>query len=272
MSTELVAASPPVVVRPYRVAYAEVLRVSEVTPHMRRVTLGGPDLAGVTSAGLDQRIKVLLPQQGQPEPMVARTPDWYARHQQLPEELRPVLRTYTVRAFRPAEPEMDVDFVLHGDTGPATRWAARARPGDRLVVVAPDVRHDLITGYEFRPPATAAWTLLAGDETALPALGSIVESLPDGHRALVFAEVRDAKAEQALAVPRGVELTWVRRDRGQTLLDVLRARELPQGPGYAWLAGEASAIRDLRRHLVAQRGFAKDEIYFAGYWRFGERS
>ncbi|GAA3544213.1 siderophore-interacting protein [Amycolatopsis ultiminotia] len=272
MSTDLAAANPPVVVRPYRVARVEVLRVTELNPHMRRVTVGGADLAGVASAGLDQRIKVLLPHRGQAEPVVSDGPDWYTRHQQLPEHLRPVLRTYTIRAFRPAAPEMDIDFVLHGDTGPATRWAARARPGDRLAIVAPDVRHDPITGYEFRLPATASWSLLAGDETALPAIGSIVESLPPGHRAQVFVEVPDAGAEQSLAIPGGVELTWVRRDGARTLLDAIRGREFPAEPGYAWVAGEASTIRQLRRHLVTERGFGKDQVYFAGYWRLGERS
>ncbi|MBK1783703.1 siderophore-interacting protein [Prauserella cavernicola] len=260
-------------VRPYRVARAHVVRVADVTPGMRRVTVGGAELASVTSAGLDQRIKVVLPQPGQHEPVVSTGPAWYGEHQRLPDDVRPVLRTYTVRAFRPGLAELDIDFVLHGDTGPASRWAARASAGDRLAIVAPDARHDPITGYEFRPPEGATWSLIAGDETALPAIAGIVEGLAPGHRAVVLVEIGTPGERQTLRAGPGVDVSWIVREDGpRRLLDAVRDTALPDGPGHAWIAGESGAITRVRRHLVSDRGFERGSVYFSGYWKRGEPS
>ncbi|MCP2163259.1 siderophore-interacting protein [Goodfellowiella coeruleoviolacea] len=259
-------------VRPYRVFPVTVRGAVLVTPRMRRITLAGAELAGATSSGLDQRIKVLLPQDGQREPVIGGDGDWYQHHQRLPEEVRPVMRTYTVRRFRPWDNELDVDFVLHGDTGPASRWAARAVVGDRLAVVAPDAQHTPIIGYEYRPPRTSEWSLIAGDETALPAIGAIVESLGPHDRAEVFVEVADQTEVQPLVSVADVRFTWICRDGARPgqprgLLPAVRAAALPDRPGYAWLAGEAGMIARLRRHLVGERGFDRGSVYFSGYWK-----
>lgn len=192
---------------------------------------------------------------------------WYQRYLAMPDDVRPVMRTLTVRRHRAQTGEVDVDFVLHGDGGPASRWAARAQPGDHVgMLAAPGL---------YLPPGTAQWQLIAGDETALPAIGAIVESMPPTTRALVFVEVASGAAEQPLDTPEGVQLRWVYRGaiaagRGNALLDAVRGATFPEGPPYAWIAGEARAVRMLRRHLVNDRGIDKAAITFTGYWRLGK--
>lgn len=261
--------------QPYALFRAAVVRTTPVTPLLRRITFGGPELAGVTSAGLDQRIKLFFPLAGQREPVVPAGENWYAEFRALPEDVRPVIRTYTIREFRPAQRELDVDIVLHrGDTGPGTTWAGAAAAGDRVAILAPDARHDTITGYEFKPPADTAWSLVAGDETALPAITSIVESLPAGSRALVYVEVDSLAELTPMTTAADVSLTWLSRagrraGRAGLLRAAIDRTAFPAGTPYAWLAGESSTVTDLRRHLVDERGVDRERVYFSGYWLLG---
>jgi NADPH-dependent ferric siderophore reductase len=258
----------------YALFRAAVVRTEQVTPHLRRITFGGPDLDGMVSGGPDQRIKLFFPLPGQVEPIVPEGENWYPEFRALPDDVRPPIRTYTVREHRPAGLELDVDIVLHGDIGPGSRWAGRAAVGDRIAILAPDARHTPITGYDFTPPADTGWTLVAGDETALPAITAIVGSLPAGHRALVFVEV-DSLAEQTpMSSAADVSLTWLSRAGrpavgGGLLRDAIAATTFPVGAPYTWLAGESSAVTDLRRHLVNERGIDKELVQFSGYWLLG---
>lgn len=261
-------------VSPYTTFRVRVHEVRQLTPHMRRITFRGPELAGCTSAGLDQRLKLLLPLPGQDEPVVPPGTDWYAGYRAMAEDVRPWMRTYTIRAFRPAATEIDVDFVLHGDTGPASAWAQRAAPGDRVAIVGPDARHSPIAGYEYRPADDAGPVLLVGDETALPAIGGILDALPAGRAARVFVEVSDLDEVQSLGSAADVEITWLPRcgtaaGRSRLLLDCVRESTLPGGSGYAWIAAESAAAKAVRRLLVNERGMDRKSVYFAGYWRLG---
>lgn len=258
----------------YALFRAEVVRTRQLTPHLRRITFGGPELAGATSAGLDQRIKLFFPLAGQDAPAVPRGENWYPEYRAMPEHERPFMRTYTIRYFRPAEHELDVDIVLHGDTGPGSTWAGRATAGDRVAILAPDARHTPIVGYECKPPADTDWVLLAGDDTALPAITAIVESLPAGRRALAFVEVDSLAEVTPMDTAADVTLTWLSRGGkpavgGGMLRETIARTTFPAGKPYAWLAGESSAITDLRRHLVNERGVEKELVYFAGYWLLG---
>jgi NADPH-dependent ferric siderophore reductase len=266
--------APVVNVQPYALFRAGVVRTCQVTPRLRRITFGGPALAGITSAGLDQRIKLFFPLPGQEEPDVPEGENWYPEFRAMPDDVRPAMRTYTIRDFRPAELELDVDIVLHGDTGPGSIWAGRASAGDRMAILAPDARHTPILGYEFKQPADTAWTLVAGDETALPAITAIVSSLPAGSRALVFAEVCLLADITPMSSAADVSLTWLSRANkpavgGGLLREAIGRTAFPDGPPYAWLAGESSAVTDLRRHLVNERGIDKERVYFSGYWLLG---
>src|ERR671921_1889646 len=139
---------------------------------------------------MDQRIKVVLPLPGQAVVDFPSDPDWYGAWRALPVERRMPIRTYTIRALRGEHGEVDVDFVLHGATGPASAWAETAVVGDEIVLVAPNARFPGPTGgFEWHPPADASCLLLAGDETAVPAICAIVESLPAGCDARVLLEI-----------------------------------------------------------------------------------
>ncbi|MEU5691807.1 siderophore-interacting protein [Actinosynnema sp. NPDC020468] len=259
-------------VEPYAHFEAEVLAVRSVGASLVRVTFGGPGLRDVTSSGPDQRIKVFLPRERGAEVRVPTGPDWYARYRELPEHERAVMRTYTIRSAR--DGEVDVDFVRHGDAGPASRWAGAVVPGERVVLFAPDARfpgyrRGARVGSDYAPPRDAVWQLLAGDETALPALSGIVAALPVDAVAHVLVEVPAEGDGVDWSVPPGVTVTRVVRDGRSDVLAAVREVTLPDGPGYAWLAGEAGLVRDLRRHLVRDRGLDRERVYFCGYWRRG---
>ncbi|MBB6373925.1 NADPH-dependent ferric siderophore reductase [Pseudonocardia eucalypti] len=251
-----------------------VVRTRRITPNLVRITVGGDGLAEYPYSAPDQWMKLFFPLPGQDEPIVPEVEGddvaaWYRRFQAMPDDIRPNMRTFTVRAHRPGDDELDIEFVLHGDQeghGPASRWASHARPGDPLGMLAGP--------SAFAPPADAPWLLLAGDHSALPAIASSVESLAPGTRALAYVELDDPADQQSLPASPDVLVHWVYRDagseRGQALVEELRRTDLPAGTPYVWLAGEAGMVRTLRRHLTGDRGIDKKAVTFVGYWRRGK--
>lgn len=238
----------------------EVTAVRRVTPRTVRVTFTGDGL-DTLEPWPDQQLKLLFPPPGRPVRLPADDDDdvmrWYQAYLAIPEDERPVMRSYTVRDRGQAT--IDVDFVLHDDEtadGPATAWARTAAPGDVLGRYGPDAAYR-------RPLSTADTLLIAGDETAVPAAATL---LAEVRNAVVFLEVPEAAEEQPLPG----DVHWVHRDgaeHGDRLLEAVRGAKLPDGSVAAWLAGEATMVRALRRHLVGERGFAKGDIEFTGYWR-----
>ena len=302
---------------PYRTYRTTVARRTQLSPNFLRVTLTGPDLVHFGTAGLDQRIKLVLPladgsftDVGQFDESVGMM-QWYRRWRELPDETRNPIRTYTIRAVRPDAREIDVDFVLHGTEGPASAWASTAAPGAPLVVIGPDARADETGGLEWNP-GDAGSVLIAGDETAVPAICAIVESLPAHVTGSVYIEVPTEADALPLAAPAGVAIRWLARGSaahglrlsaavhawgetraaedgtaqdsavsgtptttGAELADPNEDEvlwEVPDatvGSCYAWLAGEASTITALRRHLVRDLGIDRRSVAFMGYWRRG---
>ncbi|MFD3518600.1 siderophore-interacting protein [Streptomyces sp. NPDC058657] len=266
------ATTPPPADAPYRFFDLRVLRTERLSPSMLRVTLGGTGPAAMGSAGRDQRIKLFFPHPGQDAPVVPRDDDgnWYAAWCALDPHVRGIMRTYTTRDLRRDPDELVVDFALHpGAEGPASRWATAAAPGDRLCVLAPSGAEN--AGYDFRPPPGTTSYVLAGDESALPALAGILASLPPGAPARVWIEVQDPADRQHLPTAADAEVTWLVRDPASPLLDAVRAAALPDPASrpYAWIAGESATVRALRRHLVQDRGYDRKAIRFSGYWRPG---
>ncbi|MGV9264176.1 siderophore-interacting protein [Kitasatospora sp. NPDC003701] len=255
------------------VTYIQVIAVERVTPRTARITFEAERLDESVGRTPDQQVKLCFPRPGQAEPVLPGGGDdpmgWYQAYLAVPEDERPWMRSFTVRRRRPGGRVLEIDFVLHGDRGPASTWADRARPGDRLGMVGPSEL------YARPVPLAAAvagadWVLLAGDETALPAIATLLEALPAGTRAVAFLEVADAAERQSLATRADLAVHWLYRDGaapGGPLTEAVRAAELPGGTPFAWLAGEASAVRALRRHLVGERGLAKASVEFGGYWR-----
>ncbi|MDT0310274.1 siderophore-interacting protein [Streptomyces sp. DSM 44917] len=256
-----------------------VLRAARISPGFVRVTLGGAALSDFACGGRDQRCKVFLPRPGQARAAVPReapAAEWWPAWRRMPAGERAPMRTYTVREHRPEAGEageLDIDFALHADTGPASRWATRARPGDPLTLLGPVTADN--AGVDFRPPEGTDWHLLAADATALPAVAGILAWLPPGARARVWIEVEHAADRQELPTAADAEVTWLFRDllppaaRRDALPAALRAARLPEGTPYAWLAGEAGTVRELRRHLTGERGLDRRRITFTGYWRRG---
>lgn len=251
--------------------HGRVTAVRRVTPNMARITFDCPSLASAGPAAPDAYMKIFFPLAGQQRPELpppatgSEVLSWYHTYLAMPDEVRPHMRTYTVRAARPDSGEVDVDFVLHAESGgPASTWAEQAEVGSQVAFVGP---HGL---YEV--PDGTGWQLLVGDETALPAIGAILEALPNSARATVYVEIPDSGERQTFTTDATVELHWVARGarpHGESLLDAVRAADLPGGAPYAWVSGEASVVKLVRRHLVRERGFDKTSICFTGYWRQG---
>ncbi len=269
MTATATAATVPAT--PFRFFDLHVVRTERLGPTMVRVTFGGERLQELTSGGRDQRFKLFLPHPGQDAPVVPTESGegWFAAWRAMDPAVRGIMRSYTVREQRRDPDELDVDFALHGDGGPASRWAARACPGDRVIVLGPVVTDN--GGVDFRPPPGTDWMLITADETALPAVAGILAELPAGIPARVWVEVPHADDRQHLPTAADAEITWLVRDsrdhRRSGLLDAVRAAELPAGTPYAWVAGESGSVRELRRHLVGTRGFERRAVTFTGYWR-----
>jgi NADPH-dependent ferric siderophore reductase len=295
MTVPTVAAVPA-----YRSFAVSAVRVQRLTPSFVRVTFGGAELDEFASGGLDQRIKVLFPLPGRGLGDCPSGADWYGEWRALPPARRNPIRTYTVRAARPAQREVDVDFVVHdGATGPAGAWTRAARPGDEVVLIGPNARYAGDPGgIEWRPPAGAARLLLAGDETAVPAICAITEQLPGDAVGQVFLEVPGIGDLLDVRAPAGVRVTWLprgARSRGELLAAAVTGAALPdplleddatallwdvspddvltaRAERYVWLAGEAGVVTGLRRRLLADTGLDRAAVAFMGYWKAGRAS
>lgn len=255
---------------PFRFFDLHVLRVEQVGPGMVRVTFGGEDLKAFVSDGRDQRLKLFLAHEGQDAPVVPveAGEDWFGTWVALDANERAVMRTYTVRDARRDPDEMDIDFALHGDTGPASRWARRARPGDRVIVIGPSAVNN--GGADFIPPDGSEWVLIAADETALPAVEGILRWLPADLPARVWLSVADEGDKRELPSAAQVDVQWlVRNGAPDALAAAVEGAELPDGVVYAWIAGEAGMVRTVRRNLVRDRGIDRKAVTFTGYWRRG---
>ncbi|WP_394940234.1 siderophore-interacting protein [Psychromicrobium sp. YIM B11713] len=327
----------------------EVARVRSLSPHFKRITFYAEQLRqfGANAEGqtLDLRIKVMIPSAGHPLPDFAALMElpgmsWYQSWLRMDQHSRGFMRTYTVREARRELGEVDVDFVLHppvngGPAGPAASWAEQAAVGEKMVLIGPNGLAGPCLGIEFKPGASRR-LLLVGDETAVPAIAAIVESLDPETTGTVILEVPDAADFQDFRAPDGVSIQWLSRagqhgigehgavehgavehgaveygavQHGALLDAAVRAAVLPgshiapveledvdvdqeilwdtpedDGAGqagaapaergcaqlYAWIAGEAAVIRELRRYLVRDVGMDRHQVAFMGYWRIGK--
>jgi iron complex transport system ATP-binding protein len=324
-----------------------VSSVQELSPNFRRITFGGYSLRdfGVHGDTMDLRIKLMIPSlaaDGTPLPLPVfemSQSGWYREWLAMDPAVRGSMRTYTVRRSRldSVYPEIDVDFVMHfdsdGNGGPAANWALNAKPGDAITIIGPNnraahcVTAEIYSGIEWRP-GMAQRVLLAGDETAIPAISAILENLPSYMTGHAFLEVPEAGDFLDLKTDADVEITWLARGaaigrsrpHGEMLQEAVRlavpvpgwvaikasdggagpepedvnvdvdilwetpARmdtaaigatknpDIPAGamPFYAWIAGEAAVIKDMRRYLVRDVGIDRKQVAFMGYWRQGK--
>ena len=231
----------------------EVSRVEVLSPAMRRITFKGAELEGFAPEAPASYLKLIFPEPGQSEP-----------DRPLPDAPRPTaMRTYTPRAVRPDQHEVDVDFVLHGE-GPASHWASQAKVGHVLYLMGPG------PGYAFDKAASRH--LLIADASALPAMETILAALPASAQVHVLAEVISQAEERVLHSPAKLSVNWLARgadhsQAGLPLESALRALAPLAADTRIYIACEAAAMRRLRTLLLEELGMEPVQIVGRGYWK-----
>ena len=294
----------------YRLFNVELKRREQLSPALTRFVFGGPEVAEMKTLAADQRIKIFFPDASGQPPSLPGGSEWYQAYRSVEPARRPPMRTYTIRALRAEQEEVDVEFVLHGENGPASAWATHARIGDRLQLAAPNRQYgDDPGGYEWKPPAGVRHILLIADETALPAVAGILEELAGEAEPPVVEAFLEVPGEADIldlpAIP-GARLHWLPRHQagihsrnGERMIEAARQARLPErevaggaaqeledidideeilwelaspesGSFYAWVAGESAAVMAIRRYLVQERGIDKRHLTLRGYWRLGK--
>ncbi|WP_312170628.1 siderophore-interacting protein [Microbacterium sp.] len=261
--------------------HLSVVRTERLSEHWMRVTLGGGEIEKFRPMGFDQWFRLFLPIGGDAGldrvPAKANRMFGYLKFLRIPDGERPVMRNYSVRAYRAATAEtgaeIDVDFVLHGSAadgtaGPASRWAETCEPGENVLIID--------EGLTFNPQRGTDRVVLVGDETALPAIASICASLPPHATGTALIEVPSDEDALKFPHPDGVDVVWLVRPHefppGSFALGRLSDLELPEAPFHAYAAGEQSLASGARKHLVGERGVDKNTVSFCGYWKIGASS
>ncbi|MGO1183270.1 MAG: siderophore-interacting protein [Micrococcaceae bacterium] len=252
------------VTHPLVLRNVQVRRVADVTPSMRRITVGGPQLGSFEAAGrrqpefaspaFDDHIKLIFAENA---PVADVLPEQLPYGIEWTRTEHRLGRDYTPRRVDGEAQELDLDFVL-GHDGPASRWANNAAPGDELWFVGPKSSTVL--------PEDLDWIVLLGDETALPAVTRFLEERPTAARVICHLFVRDATAEQPLAAGPEDTVTWHHRLDDAGLVEALQSLDLPPGEGYVWAAAESSALIPVRRYLTRDLGMPRDRLNITGYW------
>jgi NADPH-dependent ferric siderophore reductase len=215
-----------------------VVETAQLTPHMVRIIVEGPELDGfVVGEFTDHYVKCRFGEN---------------------------TRTYTVRDWDADRLRLTLDFVVHGEAGIAGPWAATARPGDTLTLTGP--------GGGYAPSPDADWHLMVGDEAVIPAIAVSLNRIKPGVPVFVILEVGGPEDEQPLSSPGDLRPQWLHRtlrsgENPDLQLQAVRALDLPEGRGQAFVHGEAEAVLRVRRHLLQQRGIHRDDLSATGYWK-----
>jgi NADPH-dependent ferric siderophore reductase len=247
-----------------RTFLTEVVAVEPVHEHLVRITFGGGQLDQFWLPGADTFLYVMVPTEGRDE-LVLDEAFTFEQWMAAPEEHRPFGAYYTVRHWHADRHEVEALFVLHGDEGALGSWARRARVGDKAALWGPRVA--------FEPPAGTDSYLLVADETGLPGVAAIIDSLPGDVPVTVVAEVADERSRQELPARPSVSVTWVHRDGAEAgtttdlLVDAVRALPAPSPATYAWGGGESRSMTAVRKHLRREVGLEREQCCLVAYWR-----
>ncbi len=235
----------------------EVVRREHITPNMLRLTFGGSSLGGFPVGCETANIKLLLPHAEQTQQSYIAS--------LAGSGAKPIKRTYTVLEYRADHHELDVDFALHEQAGPATLWATKACVGDVVAIAGP--------GAPKRINLAADWFFLAGDMSAMPGISANILTLPTDARGVVVLEVLSGDDKQPLVVPPGMAISWVVNPfpnaDAMPLVDAFKRTAWQDGVPSVWLAGESNSVRELRRYLVDCRCVPRALRYTSGYWQRG---
>lgn len=244
----------------------EVVERTRLTPHLLRIVAGGPGISAVEDKGFtDAYTKMHF---APAEAGLTPPYDMEELRERLPIELLPSTRTYSIRRFDLEAGQIWIDFVTHGDEGVAGPWAMNAQVGDPVVLVG--------IGGGYAPDPEADWHLLVGDESAIPAIAAALEAMPTDAVGTVFLEVQNESEQLELTVPDGIEVHWVHRgasEAGTTtlLFDAVRSLEWREGRVQVFAHGERGAMKQLRPHLVDERGLDRTQLSLSAYWAYGRR-
>jgi NADPH-dependent ferric siderophore reductase len=241
-----------------------VTSVSRIAPRLVSVLVTGDELDGFTDAAPTAHLKLFLPPAGAERLLLPEAGPDGAQVWNHDESLRPVVRTYTPRRYDPATKTLEIQVVLHGE-GPASEWAQQVKVGDEVAVGGPGGRFVLDEG-------AARWWI-AGDESALPAVATLLDALPPTTTAELHLEVQDADDVIKLPSAATVNVTWHHRydsaDYSAALEAAARSAEFEDGTKI-WIACESGKMRDIRRYLTRERGIPLSQVVTRGYWRRGE--
>lgn len=240
----------------------EVVETVPLTPHLIRVVVTGDDLHDFPVGEFtDHYVKLQFPPSGadyeapfDPAEIKATRPkdEWFRQ------------RTYTVSGWDQSRNRLTIDFVHHGHTGLAGPWAANAKPGNLLQLVGP--------GGDYSPSPSADWHLMAGDQAVIPAITAALARIPEGKPVHVLLEVEDQAEEVSLSSPGDLNLTWLHRNGGSSgnsrLPGTIAGLEFPEGEVHAFIHGEAGVVREVRKHLVLERGVPRESLSATGYWKY----
>ncbi|MEP3046197.1 MAG: siderophore-interacting protein [Roseibium sp.] len=231
-----------------------------LSKHMIRVTFAGPELTGFPMGQEGANCKLVLPREGESRADF----EAYFAPGAPSERIHPV-RTYTVRSYREDALELDIDFVAHGDEGPATRWAQKAEAGSFLGFMGPSQKKI----KEFY----ADWYLIAADLSAMPVAEATLEAMPADASGVVLFEVPSFDDVREIVVPEGVDVHWLVEPDvhvpSTRQIDFITSMDWPEGVVQTCIAGESSVIRTLRHHLQNERQLPKADVYISGYWKVG---
>lgn len=227
-----------------------------LTPNMIRVTFSGPELDGFPEGREGGNCKLMIPDAGE-------TRDAFAKR--LADGPPPIRRTYTVRKFDPVSRELSIDFVAHGEEGPASRWASNAKPGDFLGFAGPS--QPKVTHFE------ADWYLLAADPSAIPVASAALEAMPRDAKGIAIFEITDEADRQDIDMPEGIEQHWLIQpdphSPSTAQETLIRSLDWPDGRVQTCIAGESGVIRSLRAFLSNEKHLPKEDVYISGYWKIG---
>lgn len=238
-----------------------VVGVTPITPRLVRVTVRGPELAGLVVEQPAASVRLLIPSAGTSELVM---PTWHGNEFLLEDGSRPTIRTLTPRRVDPQELQMDLEIVVH-EGGAASAWALEALEGDEAAISGP--------GRGFPVDPEAEGFLLGGDESAIPAISQLLEVLPEDKPVHVIIEV--ATPEARLVLPRhpGATVEWLDlpdgAPPGDAIVGAVTEAELPEGH-RVWAAGEAAAVQRIRRHLFDERQLPRSATWIRGYWKTGK--
>jgi NADPH-dependent ferric siderophore reductase len=243
-------------------AVLTVLGRERVSPHTVRITAGGPGFDSLRmNEFTDKYAKIIFA-----DPGLGLTPpyDLAALRESLPPDQQPVTRTYTLRRADVHRQELAIDFVVHGDEGIAAPWAAHAEPGDILTMSG--------AGGAYYPDPGSDWHLLAGDESALPAICSALDALPRDARGIAYLETCDPGEYLDAALPSGMEVSWLHRpqpgSQPRLLADALLAGPWLSGRADVFAHGERESMKAVRAALKGRLGDG-DQLSLSGYWAAG---